>query len=240
MDEIKECINDFVECMIADSEGYILLDEFKHAEDYLGTSIRISVSNLSDSEQTDYFYYDPESKKVIEGPAVMGNTMNYGYKNVGMVEFYFRRTTGNSYIMGVSRVVLPEDEDMEYADEFEESIFNNLDINRFDRFSDPNEIHLSCREKYKEKAKTLLKCIDCGKLIFPSDKNLEVGPEAKAIELLIDYYYSVMPEALCIECGKDLTVKNFLEKYSSHDKIDRFTKTLKDEYSLESNDSLFY
>ena len=214
---IKEYINNYSD---------IIEEAKKIKEKYNNNNIRIDVSgsNNQSYNSQECYYYDPMNDEIYEGEFfVSGNSFTYYYQNIGNIEIIITRNPGYEdydYIE-IKRIIRPEDENMSYANEFEEEKYKEVE---------KNDIYLSRHDKYMETGKKINECIKCKHQYIVNQSDFEKGK------------YAILNEEdkiICSKCTPQQTIEKFLNTIQNEEKREEYKFFLIDYSGAELDWDLF-
>lgn len=203
-----------------------LYREMELAEEHAGKEIRVCRSSKCGGN-TEYYYYEPETEEVFDDPVFVGTgNSHYGYKAIGLIEVVVCHDQGDHWIQ-LERVVLPEDEDLTYADNYEEKQFP--DLPRIDL----EELWNSVRNY---QSMQISECVVCSGLVLPLQEKFDFEELWNLSDDNFDY-------CICPDCGAGHTLQSFLDKMSDRGDWDEEEIEGWQEYiqhcGLSLDDSLF-
>ena len=216
---MKKLIKEFLE-----SESNII-NKAKEIKEEYSENIRICTEGKGNCNGVDYYYYNPITHKVTKGTGfVSQNSSTYSYKDIGSIEISITRNPGYedySYIR-IERIIKLEDEDMSYADEYEEKKFI------FDEDYSIIEL-IDNRSSYP--ATMIVSCINCQKDYIVNENDVEFGVYMALNEQ--------KTEIICSECTDQQSVETFLNHIENENKHEQYEYYLINYIGLAYDDDLF-
>src|SRR5690554_3527960 len=223
---MKKLVKRFMEL-----KGQEVIEQAKKIKkDYPDNNIRIGASGGQGAytNQTLY-YYNPVTDEIAEGPCfVRQNNTTYSYNSLGDIEICDTVQPGNVNYdsLKIQRIIRPEDENKEYADDFEEAKFAN--------YNDMDHYRLEAiRAKYP--GATITTCINCGKQYVVNQEDVEAGKYTE----LIDVQYNAESECICSDCTNNMTVKEFLNTIDDEETKEKYREYMIDYVGMGENWDLF-
>ncbi|MFW6282182.1 MAG: hypothetical protein ACOC1O_05260 [bacterium] len=219
---MKKIIKDFMK-----NEGEYLVDtakEFK--EEYVNTEIRIGVhSHNENNNGQSYYYYNPVTGEVTEGAGfVSGNSGNYSYREIGDIEI--RIISNPAYedydSIKTTRIIRPEDEDMPYANDYDEQQFEDFDTEGYNNLT-------KNRSEYPRSI--IAECINCKKEYIVRQEDIEDG--------LFTELDNELTTIVCSKCTPRKSIEEFLDTIENEDKKEKYKNYLIGYIGLDEKDDLF-
>ncbi len=217
---MKELIKKFVE-----QDPLDLIEEANEIKKEYEEDVRICVSSSHNQGGTGYYYYDPETGEVARGVHFPGSgSSNYSYKEIGLIEISvnFAPNLGECDYLNVERIIQPVDEDMSYADDWEEKKFD-CSIEDHNSFSDLRNTYPVVK---------LINCINCNKKYIVNEEGVMHGEY-----MVLDERET---EIICSDCtNQDISIVEFLETVENPSKKEEYRNYFASYVGVDLEENLF-